>query len=67
MGEIRIVGPGKTCGYPYSVGKKTSYVNYIYPENVHKNGVLMSISENEWMTISMLLRLFSTQSVHWEY
>ena len=22
MGEIRIVGPGKTCGYPYSVCKK---------------------------------------------
>ena len=23
MGEIRIVGPGKTCGYPYPVCKKT--------------------------------------------
>ena len=22
MGEIRIVGPGKTCGYPYPVCKK---------------------------------------------
>ena len=22
MGEIRIVGPGKTCGYPYPICKK---------------------------------------------
>ena len=22
MGEIRIVGPGKTCGYPYPLCKK---------------------------------------------
>ena len=25
MGEIRIVSPGKTCGYPYPVCKKRSY------------------------------------------
>ena len=25
MGEIRIVGPGKTRGYPYPVCKKTLY------------------------------------------
>ena len=25
MGEIRIVGPGKTRGYPYPVCKKTDY------------------------------------------
>ena len=25
MGEIRFVGPGKTCGYPYPVCKKTLY------------------------------------------
>ena len=24
MGEIRIVGPGKTCGYPYPVCKKSN-------------------------------------------
>ena len=24
MGEIRIAGPGKTCGYPYPVCKKKS-------------------------------------------
>ena len=29
MGEIRIVGPGKTPGYPYPVCKKTR-VNYMY-------------------------------------
>ena len=25
MGEIRIVGPGKTCGYPYPVCKKNPF------------------------------------------
>ena len=27
MGEIRIVGPGKTCGYPYLVCKKKMVVS----------------------------------------
>ena len=26
MGEIRIVGPGKTRGFPYPVCKKMSYI-----------------------------------------
>ena len=29
MGEIRIVGPGKTRGYPYPVCKKTIYTTLI--------------------------------------
>ena len=28
MGEIRIVGPGKTRGYPYPVCKKHVYLTY---------------------------------------
>ena len=27
MGEVRIVGPGKTCGYPYLVCKKISILH----------------------------------------
>ena len=27
MGEIRIVGPGKTRGYPYPVCKKKSFIS----------------------------------------
>ena len=30
MGEIRIVGPGKTCGYPYLVCKK----KWLFPMTV---------------------------------
>ena len=29
MGEIRIVGPGKTRGYPYPVCKKMQYTSYV--------------------------------------
>ena len=29
MGEIRIVGPGKTCGYPYLVCKKSESLSSI--------------------------------------
>ena len=30
MGEIRIVGPGKTCGYPYPVCKKKDVITEIW-------------------------------------
>ena len=36
MGEIRIVGPGKTRGYPYPVCKKESYA--IYEQQILKSG-----------------------------
>ena len=32
MGEIRIVGPGKTRGYPYPVCKKTVYHSRVESE-----------------------------------
>ena len=33
MGEIRIVGPGKTRGYPYPICKKTTSATF-YPLDV---------------------------------
>ena len=30
MGEIRIVGPGKTRGYPYLVCKKVTFICLFY-------------------------------------
>ena len=38
MGEIRIVGPGKTRGYPYPVCKKKIYKITLYVIN-HGNSI----------------------------
>ena len=37
MGEIRIVGPGETRGYPYPVCKKWWDEMEVYPYNVMQN------------------------------
>ena len=54
MGEIRIVSPGKTRGYPYPVCKKKlslSILEVLY---------LLSLSNlHKWHIISWILYLFS--------
>ena len=39
MGEIRIVGPGKTRGYPYPVCKKINYDTSIMSVYMYKTVV----------------------------
>ena len=41
MGEIRIVSPGKTCGYPYLVCKKISYTFFLV-----RDAIRLSFSTN---------------------
>ena len=46
MGEIRIVGPGKTRGYPYTVCKK-KYLSWVYNEvdrKIRHSGSLFGIT-----------------------
>ena len=47
MGEIRIVGPGKTRGYPYPVCKKNEYVY----GSLRRRSILMTIQYSESMLL----------------
>ena len=66
MGEIRIVGPGKTRGYPYPVCKKmlscawaeTAHTRHVYP----RVGISRSASEtNVRLYLSLYLIYWSVK------
>ena len=75
MGEIRFVGTGETCGYPYPVCKKTKYLLQAVTRPTNGNGtdLLQAVTSSNWlllavtmMVITHLLQAVTGSACNWQ-
>ena len=62
MGEIRIIGPGKTHGYPYPVCKK-----YFYHQSLCCNVVSKKFCQSDDVASVLIRHCLSRAIDKWEY